>query len=316
MPAALIIAGPTGSGKSALALALAERLGGVVINADSMQVYRELRVVTARPGPADEARVPHALYGVRAAAEPGNAGWWRDAALEAMEAARAAGRLPILCGGTGLYLSALTQGIAPVPGIADAPRQEARGLLAELGAAGLHARLAQDDPETALRLRPNDGQRLARAWEVWRATGRGLAAWQREAAAPPGWRFRMVLLDPPRPELRQRLAARFGAMLAEGAVAEVQALLALNLDPALPLLRAVGVPELAAHIRGVCSLEEAAARSVLASGQYAKRQTTWFRNRGIADPHEMHTISAIFRADAQFSESNLAEIAGFVSRSG
>ena len=272
---ALIVAGPTGSGKSALALALAERLGGTVINADSMQVYRELRILTARPSPADEARVPHALYGVRPAAEPGSVAWWRQAALDAM----AQSALPILCGGTGLYLSALTQGLAEIPDPGPAARAEARALLATIGPSALHARLSAVDPVTASRLTPADGQRIARAWEVWRGTGRALADWLgEETPASAGWQFRAVLLDPPRAALRAAIGGRFAAMLAAGAVEEVAALLALGLDPRLPAMRAHGVPELAAHLRGELPIEEAGRRAVLATGQYAKRQATWFRH--------------------------------------
>lgn len=306
-PPALIIAGPTASGKSALAVELARQLDGVVINADSMQVYRELRILTARPSAAEEAAVPHALYGVRAAAEPGSAAWWRSAALLDMDAARAAGRLPILCGGTGLYLQALTQGLADIPDPGADARAEARALLAEIGPAALHARLAEADPATAATLRPSDGQRLARAWEVWRGTGQGLAAWlaasHAHAPARPAWSFRMMLLDPPRDMLRNAIEKRFAAMLKEGAVQEAAALLALRLDPALPALRAVGMTELSAHLRGELTLEEARRRAVLASGQYAKRQATWFRRRTIVDPCDTHMIHAQFAARTQFSES-------------
>ncbi len=309
-PTALIVAGPTCSGKSALALELAQRLGGVVINADSMQVYRELRVVTARPTAADETLAPHALYGVRAAAEPGSVAWWRGAALEAMAAA--AGRIPILCGGTGMYLASLVQGIAPIPDPGTAARDEARGLLAAEGAAALHARLATVDAATAAGLRPSDGQRLARAWEVWRGTGRGLAEWQAMPTEAPPWRFRMILLDPPRAELRAAIAARFAGMIEGGAVEEVRALLALNLDPALPAMRAQGVPELAAFIRGEVSLAEAELRAVLASGQYTKRQATWFRNRSPVSGEALHMIHARFAGPKQFSERDWRDIEGFV----
>ncbi len=283
LPHALIVAGPTASGKSALALGLAQRLGGTVINADSMQVYRELRIVTARPTPAEEAMAPHALYGVRPAAEPGSAAWWRGEALAAMAAAREAGRLPILCGGTGLYFAALTHGIADIPEPDEAARGEARWLLAEHGPNGLHAALAKVDQATAARLRPSDSQRVARAWEVWRSTGRGLAAWQADPVAPPAWRFSAILLDPPRPDLRAAIAGRFQAMLAAGALDEVRALLAQRLDPSLPAMRAHGVPELSAHLRGELSLAEAARRTELVTGQYTKRQATWFRHRSMAD---------------------------------
>ena len=213
-PGALIVAGPTASGKSALALALAERCGGVVINADSMQVYRELRVLTARPTPAEEALAPHRLYGVRPAAEAGSVAWWRAAALAEMDAARAAGRLPILCGGTGLYLAALIEGLADIPDCGEAARAEARRMLAAEGPASLHAALERVDPATAASLRPSDSQRLARAWEVWRGTGQGLAAWRAAAAtARAPWRFSAILLDPPRDALRAAIATRFASML-------------------------------------------------------------------------------------------------------
>ena len=312
MRQALIVAGPTCSGKSALALALARLLGGTVINADSMQVYRELRVLTARPTPEDEALAPHLLYGVRAAAEPGSVGWWRAAALAEMAEAGT----PILCGGTGMYLQALTQGIAEVPDPGPEARAEARGLLEAEGAAALHARLAAVDPATAAGLRPGDSQRLARAWEVWRGTGQGLAAWQARLAEAAPYSFRVIQLDPPRAGLREAVAARFDTMLTDGAIEEVRALLALNLDPALPAMRAHGVPELAAHLRGELTLEEARERAVFATGRYVKRQSTWFRNRRIADPSATHTIRARVRSSEQLSESEWTEILAFVSVSG
>lgn len=315
-PAALIVAGPTASGKSALAMELAARLGGVVINADSMQVYRELRILTARPTPEDEAAVPHALYGIRPAAEAGSAAWWRTAALAAMDAARAAGRLPILCGGTGMYFASLTEGIAPVPAIAEKIRSEARARLAAEGPAALHAALAAVDPETAARLQPADSQRLARAWEVWRQTGRGLASWQAAPANPAPWRFIAILLDPPREDLRTAIAGRFAAMLDQGALAEVQRLLALGLDPTLPAMRAHGVPELAAHLRGEITLAEAAGRAELATGQYTKRQATWFRHRKLAPDSRLHMIHARFAGLAQFSERNFADILPFIHSAG
>ncbi len=308
LPRALIVAGPTASGKSALALALAERLGGVVINADAMQVYRELRIVTARPTAAEEARVPHRLYGVRAAAEPGSAAWWRGAALREMADAR----VPILCGGSGLYLAALTEGIADIPDPGEAARAEARRRLAEQGPAALHAALAAVDPATAARLRPSDSQRIARAWEVWAGTGRGLAAWQAERGTPAPWRFAAILLDPPRAALREAIARRFAAMIAQGAVAEVAALLALRLDPALPAMRAHGVPELAAHLRGEITLAEAQRRAELVTGQYTKRQATWFRHHALAAAARTHTIHARVTGLAQLSEREMADLAKFL----
>jgi len=314
---ALIVAGPTASGKSALALAIARRLGGMIINADSMQVYRELRILTARPTPREEALAPHALYGVRPAAEPSNAGWWRAAALEAMQAARQSGRLPILCGGTGLYLTALTEGLAEIPEPDPLARAEARTLLAELGPRALHERLAVVDPDTAARLRPTDAQRITRAWEVWRGTGRGLAAWQTEPGTPPaGWRFAAILLAPPRAALRAAIAARFEMMLAAGALVEVRALSALGLDPSLPAMRAQGVPELAAHLRGELPLAEAVERAVLATGRYAKRQATWFRHHRLTADGRTHTIHARISDLAQFSERNASEIFDFIRFAG
>jgi tRNA dimethylallyltransferase len=314
-PRALLLAGPTVSGKSALALAIADRFGGTVINADSMQVYRELRIVTARPTPEEEAMVPHRLYGVRPAAEAASVAWWRDEALAAMEEARAAGRLPILCGGTGMYFASLTQGLSDVPPVPQAAREEARRLLAEEGPAALHARLAAADPGTAARLRPSDSQRIARAWEVWRGTGKGLAAWQAGGGTGPApWRFAAILLDPPRDALRAAIAARWQAMLAAGAIEEVRALVAQGLDPALPALRAHGVPELAAHLAGRMTLEEASARAILNTGQYTKRQATWFRHHALAEPNLAHTIHARIAGMTQLSESMWAEVFTFVDR--
>lgn len=312
---ALIVAGPTASGKSALASHLARRLDGIVINADSMQVYRELRILTARPTPAEEASVPHALYGVRPAICPGSAAWWRAAALDSMAEAAGAGRLPILCGGTGLYLSALTQGIADIPDPGPEARGEARALLAAEGPAALYTRLAAADPDTARTLRPSDPQRLARAWEVWRGTGRGLTEWHAEAPAPPDWQFRAILLDPPRPALRDAIAARFAEMLAQGALQEVAALRDQALDPALPAMRAHGVVELLAHLNGDVSLAEAARRAVQATAQYTRRQATWFRHRPPA-AHATQVIHARFAGPEQFSETVWADIESFISGEG
>lgn len=316
LPHALIVAGPTASGKSALALGLAERLGGTIINADAMQCYRELRVVTARPSLDDEAQVPHALYGIRPAAEPGNAAWWRAEALTAMDAARAQGRLPILCGGTGMYFSTLTDGIAEIPECGEQARSEARFLLAEHGPHGLHAALAKVDQATAARLRPSDSQRVARAWEVWRGTGRGLAAWQAATLIPAPWRFTAILLDPPRDILRTAITQRLDAMLDAGVVEEVSNFLALGLDPALPAMRAHGVPEIAAHLRGETSLPAAIARIATATAQYTKRQATWFRHRRMAAAERTHTIKNRISSFAQFSERNHAEILSFIQVQG
>jgi len=317
-PFALLLAGPTASGKSALALALAERLGGTVINADSMQIYAGLRVLTAQPSEEEAARAPHRLYGLRDPAEAASAAWWREHALAEMAAAHAAGSLPILCGGTGLYFRALTEGLARIPEVPPEAREEARSLLATEGPAALHARLAAADPETAARLRPTDSQRLARAWEVWRGTGRGLAAWQAEEGTGPArlgevpWRFAAIRLDPPREALREAIGLRWQAMLRGGAVEEVRALLARGLDPALPAMRAHGVPELSAMLRGMLPLEEAGRRACLAIGQYTKRQATWYRHHALAAACDTHTIHARIARLEQFSESGREEIFSFV----
>jgi tRNA dimethylallyltransferase len=316
IPHALIVAGPTCSGKSALAILLAQRLGGTIVNADSMQVYRELRIVTARPTPEEEAATPHALYGVRPAAEAGSVAWWREAALAEMSRAHKAGRLPILCGGTGMYFLSLTEGIAEIPPPGDAARQEARALLAEIGPAALHARLAEIDPTTAARIDPADSQRIARAFEVWLGTGRGLSDWQAHAAPAAPWRFTAILLDPPRDALRAAIATRFGTMLAAGALEEVRGLLALGLDPALPAMRAHGVPELGAHLRGEITLAEAERRATLVTGQYTKRQATWFRHHQLAPEARAHTIHARIAGQTQLSEQNVADMIIFIRSPG
>ncbi|MFT8676185.1 MAG: tRNA (adenosine(37)-N6)-dimethylallyltransferase MiaA [Acetobacter sp.] len=321
-PHALIVAGPTCSGKSALAMVLARKVGGTVINADSMQVYRDLRVLTARPTPADEAEVPHCLYGVLPASETGSVAWWREQALAAMQAAWADNRLPILCGGTGLYLRALTHGLSLVPPCPDEIRAAARDLVAREGSHAVHARLAGLDPQMAARLKPEDSQRVTRAWEVWQATGRSLAWWQAQPGLPPApCRFAAIRLLPERGVLRARIAARFEAMLAGGAVEEVQALVARRLDPALPAMRAHGVPELAAMLAGDLTREEAARRAIVATGQYTKRQATWFAHHDLAAENLTCTIGACFSGTnfsdfAQLSERNIENIVSFISEWG
>jgi tRNA dimethylallyltransferase len=316
LPAALIVAGPTASGKSALALAIAEQQGGTIINADSMQVYRELRILTARPTPDDEARVPHRLYGIRSAAVAGSVAWWRDEALAAMDEARTAGRLPILTGGSGMYFAALTDGLAAIPEPGPDARSEARRLLTEGGSAALHASLAHVDPATAARLRPEDSQRIARAWEVWRGTGMGLAAWQNRRNTPAPWRFSAILLDPPRDILRAAIATRFEAMLRDGALDEVRDLLALKLDPSLPAMRAHGVPELSAYLAGSLSLPEAGRRTELVTGQYTKRQATWFRHHSLAPLTRAFAINARFTSYTQLSKRERDNLFTFIENVG
>ncbi|MBL8691759.1 MAG: tRNA (adenosine(37)-N6)-dimethylallyltransferase MiaA, partial [Rhodospirillaceae bacterium] len=237
----VLVAGPTASGKSALALDLAERFGGVVINADAMQVYRELRVLTARPDTATETRVPHRLYGFLAVTEAFSAARWRERAVEEIRAAQAVGKLPIVVGGTGLYLKALMDGLSPVPEIPEAVRARIRARVGEIGAEAFHAEFAAKDPAMAARLRPSDPQRLARAAEVLEATGTSLAEWQGRGSAGEGFRFLTHLLLPPREALHAACDARFRAMVESGALDEARAMRAFGLDPALPATRAVGL---------------------------------------------------------------------------
>ena len=276
---AVLIAGPTASGKSRLAMELAEKIGGVVINADSMQVYREPRILTARPSDADMERVPHLLYGHVSARELYSVGRYRSDAVDALAQARAMGRIPIFTGGTGLYFSALTEGLAGIPPIPAAIREGARARLKQIGVSALHAELAARDPETASQLRPTDPQRVLRAYEVFEATGRPLARWQREMGKPvlDGLRLRKFVVDIPRPELRARIETRFKAMLCEGALEEAAAL--EGLDPSLPAAKILGLRELWALRRRELSETEAVTLAVTATRQFAKRQMTWFRNR-------------------------------------
>jgi len=285
----LVIGGPTASGKSALALAIAERLGaeglgGTVINADSMQVYRELPVLTAQPDAAAQARAPHLLYGVLGIEELCSAGRWLAMAQAAIAETRAAGRMPIVVGGTGLYLRSLIGGLADIPPVPDPVRAAVRARLAEIGPAAFHGELAAQDPEMAARLHPSDGQRLARAAEVLAATGRSLADWQRSPAAPVPEGLRSVLVIPPRGELYAACDGRFEAMLAAGALEEARALMArTDLDEGLPALKALGLRELVAYLAGTLGREAAVAAAQMATRHYAKRQMTWFRGQFLAE---------------------------------
>lgn len=281
--AAILIAGATASGKSAVALRLAERLNGVVINADSMQVYRDLRLLSARPSREEEVRAPHRLYGVLPAEDPCSVGRWLVWAREEVARAQARGQLPIVVGGTGLYLSALTEGISVMPDIPEAVRRGVRERLRVEGTAGLHAELVRRDPDMARKLRPSDPQRLARALEVLEASGRSLADWQAE---PPtgalAGRWLGVVLELPRDLLYRRCDRRLELMLDAGALDEVAAMMARDLDPALPAMRALGVPHLMAHLRGECDRQSALTAAQTATRQFAKRQLTWFRNKMIS----------------------------------
>jgi len=278
---AVLIAGPTASGKSALALELAQKTGGVVINADSMQVYRDLRVITARPTPEEEARVPHRLYGHVDVAVNFSAGHWVADATAALAEARAQNRLPIFVGGSGLYFKALTRGLSAVPPIPPAIREGVRARLERDGVEALHAELAQRDPDTAERLKPRDRTRIARALEVVAATGRSLTDWHREGLPPllPQGQSNALFLAPDRDQLYTRIDARFDAMLKAGALEEVAALAARHLDPLLPAMKAHGVPALIRHLSGEITREEAAEIGRANTRHYAKRQFTWFRHQ-------------------------------------
>ena len=303
----IVIGGPTASGKSAFAVDVAVRFGGTVINGDSMQLYADLDVLTARPPADDLARVPHRLYGVLPAAERGSAAKWRALALDEIAAAHAAGRLPVVVGGTGLYLRALMQGLCDVPDIPDAIRTAAHERLDALGGEAFRAELVARDPDSA-RLNPGDTTRLTRAWEVLEATGRSLSAWQRDAAdgAPPGLAFLVAVIDPPRSDLYAAGDGRFLTMVKRGALDEVRRLDALGLDPALPAMKALGVPELRAHLAGTLSLDDAVAQAQQATRHYAKRQVTWFRHQLASRPpaaavHGCHTLTSLYapeRSDA------------------
>jgi tRNA dimethylallyltransferase len=278
---AVLIAGPTASGKSALALELAAATGGVVINADSMQVYRDLKVITARPTADEAARVPHRLYGEVDAAINFSAGAWLAAAAAVLAEARAQNRLPIFTGGSGLYFKALTRGLSAVPPIPAAIRESVRARLDRDGVEALHAELAQRDPASAERLKPRDRTRIARALEVVEATGRSLTDWHRDGLPPllPQGTFDALFLAPERDELYARIDARYDAMLAAGALEEVASLAARRLDPLLPAMKAHGVPALIRHLSGEITLDEAAAIGRGDTRHYAKRQFTWFRHQ-------------------------------------
>jgi tRNA dimethylallyltransferase len=277
----VLIAGPTASGKSALALALAETQRGTIINADSMQVYRDLRVLTARPTQEEEGIVPHRLYGHVDAAVNFSAGAWLADAAKALAEARGQDRLPIFAGGSGLYFKALTRGLSAVPPIPPDIREDVRTRLARDGVEALHAMLMQRDPASAERLKPRDRIRIARALEVVEATGRSLTDWHRDGLPPllPPGTFTAVFLSPEREELYAGIDARFEAMLKMGALQEVAALASRNLDPLLPAMKAHGVPALIRHLAGEISLDQAAVIGCADTRHYAKRQFTWFRHQ-------------------------------------
>jgi tRNA dimethylallyltransferase len=277
MTRALLIMGPTASGKSALALALAERLGGEIVNADSMQVYADLRVLTARPSAVEAVRAPHHLYGHIDAAAPYSVARWLEEAVPCIAAIQARGRAPIVVGGTGLYFTALTRGLADAPEADPALRAALFARVQEVGAPALHAELAERDPVTAARISPNDARRIVRALEVAESgeTLSTLHARTRPAIGAEDWRGFVIPAIAPRTALHAAIDARFDAMLHEGAVEEVRALVARGLDPDLPAMKALGVPHLLAHLRGEMSREAAVTAAKAATRAYAKRQNTW-----------------------------------------
>lgn len=278
---ALLIAGPTASGKSALAIRIAQQIGGVVINCDSMQVYRDLAVITARPTPEDEALVPHRLYGHIDGAVNASVGHYMRDARAALAEADRLGLVPIFTGGTGLYAKALLQGLSDMPAVPEAVRQAVRAEAEDQPTPALHDWLARLDPDAAARLRPSDRLRVLRALEVVTATGRPLAEAHRQPLPPvlAGRRVVSVFLAADREAVRTAVDRRFLAMIEAGALAEVSRLAARGLDPLLPVMRAHGVPGLIAHLSGDISLDEAIARGQADTRAYVKRQFTWFRHQ-------------------------------------
>ncbi|MBN8196287.1 tRNA (adenosine(37)-N6)-dimethylallyltransferase MiaA [Thalassospira povalilytica] len=296
----LIVAGPTASGKSALALDMAEAFDGVVINADSMQVYSELRVLSARPDESETSRAPHRLYGVLSGREACSAGKWRDMAMAEINDCHTQGKLPIVTGGTGMYLNALTEGIAPIPDVPSRIRDSVTAELEDLGHAAFFEKLKKNDPETAATLDGTNPQRMIRAAEVFAHTGRGLASWHKEPMVPPpaNMKFKKLCYMPPRDILYDRCNRRFDLMLEQGAIDEVRDLIALGLPDTAPVMKAVGVRELGAYLAGEIDLATAREKSQRETRRYAKRQLTWFR-------HQMSDKEII---DAQYSESLAAKM--------
>lgn len=294
---AILITGPTASGKSALALAFAKRHAGVVINADSMQVYDTLRVVTARPSVEEMDGVPHELYGHVPAGRSYSTGDWLREVEMLLVRLRSEGRLPVIVGGTGLYFKALTGGLSDMPAVPDALRAELRQRLEREGALALHEELAQVDALMAGRLNPGDGQRIVRALEVIRATGRSIADFQKQSGpvlVDPNHALTLVVL-PDRKVLHDRINRRFEAMMDEGAIEEVEAILALRLPPEMPAMKAIGVSQITEMLAGRISREDATERASAATRQYAKRQMTWFRNQ--MDDSWQRVDPATFRID-------------------
>lgn len=277
----MLIAGPTAGGKSALALDMAAKLDGVIVNTDSMQGYGMLQILTARPGAADLSRAPHALYGHVHPSTPYSTGAWLRDVMRLIDKGVFEGRTAIFVGGTGLYFRALLGGLSEMPEIPPHVRERWRYRLLEDGAERLHRILLTEDPEAAALLRPSDGQRIARALEVLEASGKSILKWQSEQGRPlvHAGSAKKIIVEPDREILRARIGVRFDRMVEDGAADEVRKLQALKLDSALPIMKAIGVRELAAAAEGKMSMDEAVAHAKIATAQYAKRQSTWFRNQ-------------------------------------
>lgn len=299
-----VLVGPTASGKSALGIELARQVNGTIINMDAMQLYRALPILTAQPDAADLAAVPHALYGVLDAADKADAARWADMARQQIAEVRGQGRLPILLGGTGLYLKVLLGGIADIPAIPDAIVQEGLATLAQIGSAALHERLATVDAVSAARLKPGDSQRVLRAWNVHRATGRALSAWQADGEQNESAEkdVRVLTLLPDRAALYDKIDRRFAGMVDGGALDEVRALAAdaaaRQLRPELPLLKAIGYPELLSYIAGESTLPDALSRASQLTRNYAKRQVTWFTNQVLGKMENAIRINGFGTSDA------------------
>ncbi len=302
----VLLTGPTASGKTALAVRIAENFHGQVINADSMQLYHDLHILTARPDEEDMARATHCLYGVIDGAERCSAAQWRDLAQSNIEQTLSLGQLPIVVGGTGFYLKTLRDGIAEIPPIPNQIRTEGLTLYNTEGGAAFRARLGQADPQAAARLATGDRQRLVRAWEVWRHTGVSLSDWhQRQAHSPhttAGYHFVQIALLPERQILYERCNTRFDQMLKRGALAEVEQLMSRQLCHSLPIMKALGVRELGNYLRGETTLPQARDMAQKKTRHYAKRQMTWIRNQFFSKKYHF----------AQFSESLSPEIFNFI----
>lgn len=300
------IAGPTASGKSALALTLASVTGGEIVNADAVQVYEDLAILSARPAPDDLARAPHHLYGFVDAAVRYSAGRWSRAAAEAIAGVHARGRLAIVVGGTGLYFRALEGGLAPAPDVPADISAAARARLDRIGLAAFRDEVLARDPAMA-RLAPGDTQRHLRAWEIHEATGRPLSQWQSAAPTAGAIVAGRLVLDPPREDLYRRIEARFAAMAANGGIEEARRLKGRGLDPALPAMKAVGAAELMRYLGGSLTLDDALALGAQNTRRLAKRQMTWFRNQTASWPRATDAAAGLAALLAQLEGPEITE---------